>query len=83
MPAYLKPARDTISIWTLCAIAALVVAWFLLKAVLPKIAAIAWTTAKEALVQPLFYILLVIGMFLDRAAVLSALLYLWRGYKIL
>jgi ABC-type transport system involved in multi-copper enzyme maturation permease subunit len=63
IPTYLKPARDQVSIWTLCAIAALAAAWFLLQAVLPKIAAIARTTAKEALMQPLFYMLVAFGMF--------------------
>jgi ABC-type transport system involved in multi-copper enzyme maturation permease subunit len=63
VPTSLKPLRDNISVWTLCAIAALAAAWFLLQAVLPKIAAIAWTTAKETLVQPLFYILLGVGFF--------------------
>ena len=63
VPTSLKPLRDNISVWTLCAIAALAAAWFLLQAVLPKIAAIAWTTAKETLMQPLFYMLLAIGFF--------------------
>ena len=36
----------------------------LLRLVLPKMAAIAWTTAKEAISQPLFYVILAVGVFL-------------------
>jgi ABC-type transport system involved in multi-copper enzyme maturation permease subunit len=36
----------------------------LLRVAVPKIAAIAWTTGKEAVSQPLFYVLLAIGIFL-------------------
>jgi ABC-type transport system involved in multi-copper enzyme maturation permease subunit len=35
----------------------------LLRWVVPKVAAIGWSTAKEALSQPLFYVLLTIGVF--------------------
>ena len=42
---------------------ALAVLFALLQTVLPKVAAIAWTTAKEAVLQPLFYILLGAGVF--------------------
>jgi ABC-type transport system involved in multi-copper enzyme maturation permease subunit len=63
VPTYLKPLRE-ISLGTLCAIVALVALWFVMQAIVPKIAAIAWTTAKEALVQPLFYMLLIFGMFM-------------------
>jgi ABC-type transport system involved in multi-copper enzyme maturation permease subunit len=35
----------------------------LLRWVAPKVAAIAWTTSKEAMSQPLFYVLLAIGVF--------------------
>jgi ABC-type transport system involved in multi-copper enzyme maturation permease subunit len=38
--------------------------YFLLRLLVPKVAAIAGTTAKEALSQPLFYLLLAIGAFL-------------------
>ena len=31
--------------------------YFLLQRILPKVAAIAWTTSKEGLSQPLFYVL--------------------------
>ncbi len=47
----------------MCAILLLAVFWTVLSVVLPKMAAIAWTTAKEALVQPLFYMLLAVGFF--------------------
>lgn len=46
------------------ALAALAGVYFLLQLVVPKVAAIAGTTAKEALAQPLFYLLLAIGAFL-------------------
>lgn len=45
------------------ALGVLLGAYFLLRTALPKIAAIARTTAKEALTQPLFYVLLAIGIF--------------------
>ena len=63
LPTSLKPLKE-ISIWAVCAICVLAALWALLQAVLPKMAAIAWTTAKEALVQPLFYLLLAFGMFM-------------------
>ena len=45
------------------AMAALMVIGALLRQLAPKVAAIAWTTSKEALSQPLFYLLLTIGVF--------------------
>ncbi|MEE8450942.1 MAG: ABC transporter permease subunit [Thermoguttaceae bacterium] len=45
------------------AAAILVVAYLLLQQAAPKIAAIARTTTKEALSQPLFYVVLAIGLF--------------------
>ncbi len=62
LPTGLKPI-DRIGLWALIAVGVLAVFWTMLQIVLPKMAAIAWTTAKEALVQPLFYILLAIGLF--------------------
>jgi hypothetical protein len=35
----------------------------LMRVVMPKLAAIGWTTGKEALSQPLFYVLMAIGAF--------------------
>jgi len=61
VPAWIKP------LWLVAAgFAAGVVAMMVLGALLrwlaPKVAAIGWTTSKEALSQPLFYILLTIGI---------------------
>jgi len=39
------------------------VAVFLIRNYLPKVGAVAWVTAKEALFQPLFVILVLVGMF--------------------
>jgi ABC-type transport system involved in multi-copper enzyme maturation permease subunit len=44
-------------------IVALMAIQAVLRLVAPKVAAIGWTTAKEALSQPLFYVLLAIGVF--------------------
>jgi len=46
------------------ALVALVAAFLLLRLTFPKTAAIARTTAKEAMSQPLFYVLLAIGAFM-------------------
>jgi ABC-type transport system involved in multi-copper enzyme maturation permease subunit len=43
--------------------AVLMVLGRLLRLVAPKVAAIAWTTSKEAMSQPLFYVLMTIGIF--------------------
>ncbi len=56
------------------AMGALAGLFWLLQLVLPKVAAIAWTTAKEALWQPLFYALLVLGFF-------SLILFLFLPYN--
>ena len=45
-------------------IVALAVLFQALRLVAPKVAAIAWTTAKDAVSQPLFYVVLAIGGFL-------------------
>jgi len=62
VPAWLGP------LWLVAAgvvivLAALAVLGWLLRLVAPKVAAIGWTTSKEALSQPLFYVLLTIGIF--------------------
>ncbi len=57
-PAWVKPFWE-IGWGGIAAAAALAVSFALLQWLLPKMAAIAWTTGKEAVVQPLFYILLV------------------------
>jgi len=43
--------------------AALAAAYLLARLVMPKIAAVAWTTAKEALLQPLFALVAILGVF--------------------
>lgn len=63
LPTWLKPSLGVVA----AGVAALAVLWIatkLLRVVAPKLAAIAWTTAKETLSQPLFYLLLAIGIFL-------------------
>ena len=45
------------------AFVALLAIWWVLSLLIPKIAAVAWTTNKEALSQPLFYVLLTLGVF--------------------
>ena len=62
LPTSLKPMKE-IGLGALAALVVLAVVWTVLQAVLPKMAAIAWTTAKEALVQPMFYMLLAVGFF--------------------
>ncbi len=62
-PAWVKPFWQ-IGWGGIAAVAALAVLFYLLRLAFPKIAAIAWTTGKEAVVQPLFYILLGIGILL-------------------
>lgn len=62
LPTSLKPMKE-IGLGALAVLVVLAVVWTVLQAVLPKMAAIAWTTAKEALVQPMFYMLLAVGFF--------------------
>ena len=63
VPAWAKPFWE-IGWSAIAAVTALVVLFNVLQAVFPKVAAIAWTTCKEAVMQPLFYILLFGGIFL-------------------
>jgi ABC-type transport system involved in multi-copper enzyme maturation permease subunit len=44
-------------------VAVLLAVGWLLRLVVPKVAAIAWTTSKEAMSQPLFYVLMAVGIF--------------------
>lgn len=63
LPTWIKPLLGVLPAGAL----AVVVLWVLFKLLqwtAPKLAAIAWTTAKETLSQPLFYLLLAIGIFL-------------------
>ena len=59
-PAWVKPFWS-IGLGGIIAVAALTLSFTLLRWVFPKIAAIARTTGKEAVVQPMFYILLTKG----------------------
>jgi len=52
-----------VAVGAAAAVALLLAAYWLLRLMVPKVAAIAWTTAKEALSQPLFYLILSIGVF--------------------
>jgi ABC-type transport system involved in multi-copper enzyme maturation permease subunit len=63
LPTWVKPLLGVLAE----GVAAAVVLWVLFKLLqwaAPKLAAIAWTTAKETFSQPLFYLLLGIGAFL-------------------
>ena len=60
-PAWVKPFWQ-IGWGGIAAALALAVLFALLQLAFPKIAAIAWTTGKEAVLQPLFYILLGVGL---------------------
>lgn len=62
LPIWLTPLW-LVAVGTAVAVAALLGLGSLLRLVVPKIAAIAWTTGKEALSQPLFYVLLSVGIF--------------------
>jgi ABC-type transport system involved in multi-copper enzyme maturation permease subunit len=63
LPVWVKPLWGVVA-----AGAGVILALFLLlqllRLVVPKIVAIAWTTGKEAISQPLFYVILAVGMFL-------------------
>lgn len=63
LPPWVRPLWIVL-VGLVIALAALAGVYFLLQLVVPKVAAIAGTTAKEALAQPLFYLLLAIGAFL-------------------
>jgi ABC-type transport system involved in multi-copper enzyme maturation permease subunit len=62
VPTWLAPLW-LVAVGLLIAVAALAVLGTLSRWVVPKVAAIGWTTAKEAFSQPLFYVLLTIGIF--------------------
>jgi ABC-type transport system involved in multi-copper enzyme maturation permease subunit len=61
--AWIKPLW-LVAAGMVAALALLIGLLSLMRAVVPKIAAIAWTTGKEAVSQPLFYVILAIGVFL-------------------
>ena len=61
-PAWLHPLWR-VGIGVLIAVAALMAIGAIFRLLVPKVAAIARTTAKEAMSQPLFYVLLTVGVF--------------------
>ena len=63
IPIWLKPLW-IVGAGAAAALVALPAVLFLLRLVAPKVAAIAWTTGKEAVSQPLFYVILAAGAFL-------------------
>ncbi len=52
-----------VGVGLLVGLAGLMALGWLLRLAAPKVAAIAWTTSKEAMSQPLFYLLMTIGVF--------------------
>ncbi len=62
MPIWLEPLWLVV-VAVFVAVAALAGLGVLLRWLAPKVAAISWTTSKEAMSQPLFYLLLTIGIF--------------------
>lgn len=52
-----------VAVGVVVALVSLAILSAVMRQLTPKVAAIAWTTAKEAMSQPLFYILLTIGVF--------------------
>ena len=60
LPTWIKPLW-IVAVGVLVALLALAAALSLLRLVLPKVAAIAWATGKEAISQPLFYVVLAAG----------------------
>ncbi|MGA2034195.1 MAG: ABC transporter permease [Thermoguttaceae bacterium] len=63
VPAWIQPLW-LVGVGAVVALVAIACAAMLLQFVAPKVAAIARTTAKEAVSQPMFYVLLAIGAFL-------------------
>jgi len=61
-PAWLHPLWR-VGVGVLIAVAALMAIGAIFRLIVPKVAAIAQTTAKEAMSQPLFYVLLTVGVF--------------------
>jgi hypothetical protein len=62
LATWLKPLW-MVAVGAVAALAVLLVLYALLRLVLPKVAAIARTTAKEGMAQPLFFVLLTLGAF--------------------
>ena len=62
VPVWLR-ASSKIDLYAIGGIAAFAVLVWLFRAVFPKVGAIAWVTAKETVLQPLFLILSLVGIF--------------------
>ncbi len=62
LPTWIKPLW-TVGLGGIAVTAAAYVLFLALRTIFPKIAAIAWTTTKEAVSQPLFYLILAGGIF--------------------
>ncbi|MGL6195513.1 MAG: ABC transporter permease [Thermoguttaceae bacterium] len=62
LPSWVKALR-WIDLGALVIVILFVIAVFAFRAIFPKIGAIAWVTAKEAIMQPLFMILTSLGLF--------------------
>ncbi len=60
LPTWVKPLW-MLGVGMLAALAVLLVLYWALKLLFPKVAAVARTTAKEAMSQPVFYVILAIG----------------------
>lgn len=58
---WLKPL-PWVALAAVCALALLYLLGLLSRQIMPKVAAIAWTTSKESMSQPLFYILMAFGV---------------------
>jgi hypothetical protein len=61
-------------LWSAAFVLGLFVAGLALRLLLPKVAAVAYTTGKEGLAQPLFWVCIVLGAFL-------LLLFIWLPYS--
>ncbi|MBR5627079.1 MAG: ABC transporter permease subunit, partial [Thermoguttaceae bacterium] len=62
LPSWVK-ALPRIDIAALCLVIGFIAIIYLFRYLLPKVGAIAWVTAKETLLQPLFLILTLFGLF--------------------
>ncbi len=63
LPAWIEGVQ-LIDLCALGVFALFVVLVYLLRLLFPKVGAVAWVTAKEAMLQPLFLILMLVGIFL-------------------
>lgn len=63
LTTWIKPLGP-VAVGALIAVAALAAIGLVVRLVLPKVAAIGWTTAKEAFAQPIYWVVMVAGAFL-------------------